>query len=84
LDYEESWCDPPENLGLYTTATIISFAGAGPADAEAASEMGMPMRLGSARRWKCGYKSKIFIDYVTNIYYILPSSLMEGRLRRRS
>jgi hypothetical protein len=27
-----------------------------------------------------GYKSKILIDYVTNIKYILPSSLMEGRL----
>jgi len=26
------------------------------------------------------YDSKIFIDYVTNIEYILPSSLMEGRL----
>ena len=27
-----------------------------------------------------GYNTKIFLDYVTNIEYILPSSLMEGRL----
>ena len=31
-----------------------------------------------------GYISKIILDYVTNMKYILPSSLMEGRLRRRS
>jgi len=33
-----------------------------------------------ARRWNYDYVSKIFLDYVTNIEYILPSSLMEGRL----
>jgi hypothetical protein len=58
LDYEESWRDPPENLGPNTTATIVSFAGAGPADAEAASEMGMPHAVGSAQL-KFDYISKI-------------------------
>ena len=67
MDDEESWCDLPENLGPYTTATIVSCAGAGPADAEAASEMGMPRAVGSARRWNFGYISKIFLDYITNI-----------------
>jgi len=47
LDDEESWCDLPENLGPYTTATFVSCADAEPADAEAASEMGMPRAVGS-------------------------------------
>jgi hypothetical protein len=71
---------------LTRTPLIQSFRSLalGRADAEAASEIGMPRAVGLARRWNFDYKSKIFLDYVTNIKYILPSSLMEGRLRTRS
>jgi hypothetical protein len=67
---------------LTRTPLIQSFRSLalGRADAEAASEIGMPRAVGLARRWNFDYKSKIFLDYVTNIKYILPSLLMEGRL----